>query len=139
MTRRSSLLAACGISVAVLGWASGGTAQILQDAVKAEVIVRMLVSPRTWLMNFPDSTRGDVTANSILRFEMRGFELFVKIDFFERNVSCEKPVTVNAEGVAFDACLEPGYVFRFTPDDPVFAFRGGNARRWATLKPFARP
>ena len=139
MTRRSSLLAACGMFLTVLGWAPGSSAQALPGSVATETIRRMLISPGVWLLNWPDTTHAYLTGNAILTFEARGSELVVRIDNRTANVSCEKPAVVSNQGVSFDGCRETGIVLRATPDDPVFAFRGASAMRWYTLTPYKAP
>jgi len=142
MTRRSSLLAACGIGVAVLGWASSGSAQALQvlpGSVATETIRRALTSPGAWLLNWPDTTLGNLTGNAILTFEARGAELVVRIENRVFGRTCEQPAVVSSQGVAFDGCLEKGIVLRATPDDPAFAFRGASPQRWYTLTPLQAP
>jgi hypothetical protein len=135
MAKAGSMLVACFLGLACLSPASESAAQALPDTVGPEVIRRALLGPGTWLMNWPDTSLGFITSNAILSFEVSGQALMVRINNLAANVSCERPVTVTVNSITFAGCREPGIVLRFTPDDPVFAFRGANALRWYTLRP----
>jgi hypothetical protein len=100
-------------------------------------MARALLAPGAWLLNYPDGAIGHLTGNAILTFQASGEGLTVNIRNVTASVSCEKPVTVTPEGITFDGCREAGIVLRFTPQDPVFAFRGASAQRWYTLRPYS--
>jgi hypothetical protein len=109
----------------------------MPGTVAADTHTRALLGPGAWLLNYPASTSENLTGNAILTFRARGPGLIVAIRNVTANVSCEKPVTVTPEGITFDGCREAGIVLRFTPQDPVFAFRGASAQRWYTLRPYS--
>jgi hypothetical protein len=131
---KSALLAGC-LGLAVLASAAPAPAQLLPGAVTGETMARALLGPGAWLLNYPAGSSDNLTGNAILTFQAGGEGLTVSIRNVTASVSCEKPVTVTPEGIAFDGCREAGIVLRFTPQDPVFAFRGASAQRWYTLRP----
>jgi hypothetical protein len=131
---KSALLAGC-LGLACLAPAAPGSAQLLPGAVAPETVTRSLLGLGAWLLNYPASTSENLTGNAILNFRASGPGLTVAIRNVTAHVSCEKPVTVTPEGIAFDGCREGGIVLRFTPQDAVFAFRGASAQRWYTLRP----
>lgn len=135
MSKAKSVLAAYCLGLACLYPTSESSAQTQPGSVGAEIIRRALLSPGIWLLNWPDTSAGFLTGNATLRFEASGQGLVVRIQNLVVNTSCERPVTVTAQSVAFDGCREVGIVLRFTPDDPVFAFRGESPQRWYTLRP----
>lgn len=129
------ILAVClGVAAVVPAHTASAQSQ-MPGTVSAEVIRRVLLGPGVWLMNWPDTHINYMTSNATLTFERRGPALMVRIENHRANITCEKEATVTATGVSFDGCLEGGIVLRWTPDDPVFAFRGQNALRWFTLRP----
>jgi hypothetical protein len=132
--RRLSILA-LGVAAALSLCPRAVHAQALPDTVKAEQIRRMLLAPGGWLLNWPDTTIGYLTGNATLTFEQRGIALMVRIQNHTVNTGCEREVTVTPAGVTFDGCLERGITLRWTPDDPVFAFRRHSGARWHTLRP----
>jgi hypothetical protein len=107
----------------------------LPDAVKAEQIRRMLLAPGSWLMSFPASPPEYFTRDAVLTFELRQPAVVVRIAIPVLNMSCEREVTITADGIVFDGCADRGITLRWTPDDPVFAFRGQNAARWYAVRP----
>lgn len=135
MTRFQSAAAALCVAAAA-ATPSSAQAPIAPGTLAGEVVKRLLVSQGDWLMNWPDTTSHNVTGNAALTFEEREGVLVVRIRNLLRNIGCEKPVEITADRVAFDGCIERGISFRFTPDDPVFAFRGESALRWYTLRPY---
>lgn len=135
MAIAKSVLAACCLSLACLYPASESSAQVQTGTVGAEVIRRALLGPGIWLLNFPDTNLGFLTGNATLTFEARGDALVVRIQIPAANMGCERPVTLTAQSIAFDGCREAGIVLRFTPEDPVFAFRGASPQRWYALRP----
>jgi hypothetical protein len=108
---------------------------ILPGSVGAEVITRVLLGPGVWLMNWPDTQINYFTSNATLTFERRGPLLMVRIENHRANITCEREVAVSAQGITFDGCAERGIALSWTPDDPVFAFRGQSTLRWYTLRP----
>jgi hypothetical protein len=132
--RMLPILAVC-LGVAAAMPAPTASGQTLPGIVGAEMIRRMLLGPGVWLMNWPDTQINYLTSNATLTFERRGPALMVRIELHRTNVTCEREVTVTADVVAFDGCVERGIALRWTPDDPVFAFRGQNTLRWFTLRP----
>lgn len=135
MTKGKSFLTACCMGIACLFPASESAAQAQPGMVGAEVIRRTLLGPGTWLMNWPHTSLGSITGNAILTFEVSNQALMVRIQNLTADVSCERPVTATGNSITFAGCREPGIVLQFTPDDPIFAFRGANAQRWYTLRP----
>ncbi len=134
--RTMRMLAFClGVTAAVGVCPSPVHAEALPGTVKAESIRRMLLAPGGWLMSFPTSPPDYLTRDAALAFELRGPTIVVRITILAVNMSCEREVTVSAEGIAFDGCADRGITLRWTPDDPVFAFRGQSAARWYTLRP----
>jgi hypothetical protein len=132
--RKSAVTATCFV-VAALTLAPSASAQLLPGAVATDTLTRALLAPGSWLLNFPDTALGNITGNALLTFQASGAQMTVNIRIATANVSCERPVTATPEGIAFDGCRETGIVLRFTPQDPVFAFRGASAQRWYTLRP----
>lgn len=134
---RSRALAVLALCLGLVGLppSKPASGQVQSGTVGAEVIRRSLLGPGVWLLNWPDTTIGYLTGNAILTFEMRGIALMVRIQNQTVNTACEREVTVTASGVSFDGCLERGITLRWTPDDPVFAFRGQSPARWYTLRP----
>lgn len=135
MAKGKSFLIVCCLGIACLFPASESSAQVQPGTVGAEVIRRTLLGPGTWLMNWPHTTLGFITGNAILTFEVSGQALMVRIHNLTADVSCEKPVRLAAQSIAFDGCREAAIELRFTPDDPVFTFRGATPQRWYTLRP----
>jgi len=136
MRKRTLPILALSLLLAVAVPGQTGSAQtILPGTVGAEVIRRVLLGPGVWLMNWPDTQINYFTSNATLSFDRRGPALMVRIENHRANITCEREVTVTAEGMSFDGCAERGITLRWTPDDPVFAFRGQNALRWYTLRP----
>jgi hypothetical protein len=135
MTPAKFALTAGCLGLACLASAAPASAQLLPGTVAADTHTRALLGPGAWLLNYPESSIGYLTGNAILTFQASGAQVTVSIRNVTANVSCEKPVTVTPEGIAFDGCRETGIVLRFTPQDPVFAFRGASAQRWYTLRP----
>ncbi|WP_144299418.1 hypothetical protein [Elioraea rosea] len=135
MTSRALAMLALCLGLVAMPPDTPASGQVQSGTVGAEVIRRMLVGPGVWLLNWPDTTINFMTSNATLTFEMRGPALVVKIENHRANVSCEKEVTVTPGSIVFDGCLERGIDLRWTPDDPVFAFRGQSSLRWFTLRP----
>lgn len=135
MAHGKAILAACCLGLVCGAPLSESRAQVQQGTVGAEIIRRTLLAPGIWLLNFPDTSLGLITGNATLAFEATGPAMTVRIQIPAANTGCERPVAVTAQGIAFDGCREAGIVLRFTPDDPVFAFRGASPQRWYTLRP----
>ncbi|MCU0983521.1 MAG: hypothetical protein MUC89_01080 [Acetobacteraceae bacterium] len=134
--RTLCVLALClGLGAAVSLCPRAGQAETLPDTVKAESIRRMLLAPGGWMLSFPAHPPDYLTRDAQLTFELRRPTLIVHITILALNMTCEREVSVTAEGIAFDGCAESGITLRWTPDDPAFAFRGQNAARWYTLRP----
>jgi hypothetical protein len=129
------IMAVCLGVAAVVPVHTASSQSQMPGTVSAEVIRRMLLGPGVWLMNWPDTGVNHQTSNATLTFERRGPALMVRIESHRVNVTCEKEATVTPTGMSCDGCVEPGITLRWTPDDPVFAFRGQNALRWFTLRP----
>lgn len=130
-----ALLAVCLGAAAALPVQTASAQAILPGTVGAEVIRRVLLGPGVWLMNWPDTQINYMTSNATLTFERRGPALMVRIENHRANITCEKEVTVTAQGIAFDGCAERNITLRWTPEDPVFAFRGQSDLRWYALRP----
>ncbi|WP_291297556.1 hypothetical protein [Elioraea sp.] len=133
--------AAAAFCIAIAAAPSAAPAQVSPGTLTpgtqvGEVVKRLLVSPGDWLMNWPDTAAHYVTANAALTFEERDGALIVLIRNLLRNIGCEKPVVVTGDRVTFDGCIERNISLRFTPDDPVFPFRGESPQRWYTLRPY---
>lgn len=136
MTLRAfPMLALCLGLAAAVPVQTASAQSILPGTVGAEVIGRMLLGPGVWLMNWPDTAVNYHTSNATLTFERRGPAVMVRIENHRANITCEREVTVTADSIAFDGCAERGIALRWTPDDPLFAFRGQSALRWYTLRP----
>ena len=135
MSRFRSLLAAGCLGLASLFPASESAAQVQPGGVGVEVVRRALLGPGAWLLNFPDSSLDLLTGNATLTFAASGQAIMVRIRIPAADTGCERPVTLTEQGIAFDGCRETGIVLRYTPDDPVFAFRGGSSQRWYALRP----
>jgi hypothetical protein len=68
-------------------------------------------------------------------FEARGEGLVAKIENHTYPVTCEREVTVTAEGARFDLCRETGLELRHQPQDTEIPFRGRTAVRWYIYAP----
>jgi len=50
-------------------------------------------------------------------------------------VSCERDVTVTAEGARFDLCRQTDLVLRYSPQDTDIPLRGRTAQSWYIFFP----
>lgn len=120
-------LAAFGAMTAL---AAGPAAAQTPDAVRAA----LLAPARGWRMLWPQATEPYGGAGTVV-FEARGERLVAKIENLTSPATCEKEVTVTAEGARFDLCRETGLELRYQPQDREIPFRGRTSVRWYVFSP----
>jgi hypothetical protein len=94
----------------------------------------LLAPPNGWTMNWPQA-HAPWTGVGTVRFERRGDGLVAMIENNTAFVSCEREVSVTANGASFDLCRETGLVLRYDPRDAEIPFRGRTAQRWYIYYP----
>lgn len=119
-------LAAIGLVAAVTG--TPATAQS-PEAVRAA-----LLAPVRWTMMWPMPIPPWAGSATVF-FEARGERLVAQIENHTSRVSCEREVTVTAQGARFDLCRESGLVLRYQPQDTEIPFRGQTSARWYVFSP----
>ncbi len=95
------------------------------DAVRAA----LLAPVRGWAMIWPRPQAPWAGGGTVL-FEMRGDRLVALIENHTSPITCEREVTVTAEGARFDLCNETGLELRHQPQDGEIPFLGRTALRW---------
>ncbi len=85
----------------------------------------MLLRPGGWS---GDWSRSNQTGISEFTFEIRGEKIVAKIRNLTDGVNCERDVTITADVVKLDGCIDLGIVLRFDPNDPNYPFKGESPR-----------
>jgi hypothetical protein len=119
-----SFLSRAALAAAVALIANPAAAQS-SDAVRAA----LLAPVRGWAMIWPRPQAPWVGSGTVF-FEMRGDRLVALIENHTSPITCEREVTVTAEGARFDLCSVTGLELRHQPQDAEIPFRGRTAMNW---------
>ncbi len=119
---------ACVLGLCALRAFPTASAQSQPPADGSERIRALLLRAAGWTADWSLPGGNDYGESEFL-FEARGEKLVGKLRVIsirnvERNVVCERDVTITSDEVKFNGCLDSDITLRYNPHDQAYPFKG---------------